>query len=67
MLRSEATAKMAVRPRLSELEVRIAGATIVPDPSIVLCVHVRNVRLTLPVYFRVVLGYGPGILISSRG
>jgi hypothetical protein len=46
--------------------VRIAGATIVPGPSIVLCVHVRNVRMTLPVYFHVVLGYGPGILISGR-
>ena len=55
VLRSETTPEMSVCPRLSDVVMRIVSATIVADPSIVPGVNVRNVRMTSPVHFHVVL------------
>jgi hypothetical protein len=46
---------------------RIVRATIVSDPSIVLGVHVRNVRVASLVHFHVVFGRGLGFPASCRG
>jgi hypothetical protein len=66
VLRPEATVEVSVCPRLSEVVMRIAGATIVAYPSVVLRANVRNVRLALLVHFHVVLVQSPGILSSNR-
>jgi hypothetical protein len=66
MLRSKTTAEMSVRPRLSEVVIRIVPATIMSDPFIVLGVNVRNIRMTLLVHGNVVLGSGSGLLTSCR-
>ena len=66
VLRTEAAAEMSVCPRLSEVIMRIVGATIVSYPSIVLGVDVRNVRMALPVHFHVVLGRRFGLLTPVR-
>jgi hypothetical protein len=63
-LRSNTTGEMSVCPRLREVVIRIAAATIMSDPSIVLDVNVRNVRMTLPVHDNVVPGIGSGLLTS---
>src|SRR5580704_17571201 len=64
MLRSKATGETPVRPWLIEVKMRIAGSTIVSDPSIVPGIDVRNVRMTLPVHGNVVLGRRSGLLAS---
>src|ERR1035437_7296902 len=64
MLRSKATAEASVCPRLIDVVMRIAGATIVSDPLIVPGVNVRNFRMTLLVRGNVVLGRGSGLLAS---
>ena len=64
MLRSKTTAEMSVRPRLSEVVIRIVPATIMSDPFIVLGVNVRNIRMTLLVHGNAVLGSGSGLLTA---
>ena len=66
-LRSNTTGEMSVRPRLSEVVIRIVGATIMSDPFIVLGVNVRNVRMTWLVHGNVVPGRGSGLLTSCGG
>jgi len=67
MLRSEAAAEMPVCPGLSEAVMRIVGATIMAYPSIVLSIHVRNVRMAWFVHFHMVLGRRLLALGRGRG
>ena len=67
MLRSKATGEVSVCPRLSELVMRIVGATIMSNPFITLDINVRNIRVTLLVHGNVVPGRGIGLLTSCRG
>jgi hypothetical protein len=64
-LRSEATGEASVRPRVIEVVMRIVGARIVSNPSIVPGIDVRNVGMTILIRFHVVLGRG-GLLLASR-
>jgi len=69
MFPSKATGAASVCPRLCEVVMRVVGAGIVSDPPVVPGVHVRNVRMTIPVHFHVVLGRGlfrPGRGRSAR-
>jgi hypothetical protein len=65
MLRSEAAAEMSVRPWLSEVVMRIVGATIMAYPSIVPSINVRNVRMACLIRFHAVLGRR--LLAPGRG
>jgi hypothetical protein len=69
MLRSKATGEPPVCPRLRQVVMRIAGSTIVSNPSIVPGVDVRNAGMTRPVHCDVVLGRGIRLLsaLSGRG
>ena len=46
---------------------RIAGATVMSHPFIVLGIYVRNVRMTFLVHFHVVFGGGSGLLAACGG
>jgi hypothetical protein len=63
-LHSKTTAEMSVRPRLSEVVIRIVAAGIMTDPFIVPGVNVRNGRMTLLVHGNAVLGSGSGLLTA---
>ena len=67
VLRSEAAAEASVYPRLSEVVMRIVGATIMAYPSIVFGIDVRNVRMALLVHFHMVLRRRPGLSARRRG
>src|ERR1035441_59702 len=67
VLRSKAAVETSVSPRLIEAEMRVVAATIVAYPSAVPGIHVRNVRMALPVHPHVILGRGPGLLTAGRG
>src|ERR1039457_5934697 len=56
MLRSKAAGEASVCPRRIEVVMRVVGATIMPDPFVVLGVNVRNFRMTLRIRPNGVLG-----------
>src|ERR1017187_2350247 len=66
MLRSKAAGEASVRPRRIEVVMRVVGATIMPDPFVVLGVNVRNFRMTLLIHSNAVLGHSRGLLPSCR-
>src|ERR1017187_2238573 len=61
MLRSKAAGEVSMCPRRIEVEMRVLGATIMPDPFVVLGVNVRNFRMTLLIRPNAVLGHGRGL------
>src|ERR1022692_1308284 len=61
MLRSKAAGEASVRPRRIEVVMRVVGATIMPDPFVVLGVDVRNFRMTFLVHPNPVLGRRWGV------
>src|ERR1017187_5405364 len=61
MLRSKAPGEVSVCPRRIDVEMRVVGATIMPDPFVVLGVNVRNFRMTFLVRPNAVLGRRLGL------
>jgi hypothetical protein len=66
MIPSKAAGEASVRPRVIEVVMRIVGARIVSNPSIVPGVDVRNVGMAIPIRFDVVLGRSVVLAASRR-